>query len=169
MYFRAAGPDQPAILLKVITDALVQSVVASPSTVTKFGGSGAAIEARRMTWGERIRNGAKAEVWLAVIASLVAVGAIVSAFVAPSEEKAVAQAEFAIQLHPIEEHLAAAISTNDPTAIKKAHDDLSAALGAHSKASDALSTWVKRISLSLGAVSAIIAICVAVKRARSTP
>jgi hypothetical protein len=122
-----------------------------------------------MTWRDRIRNGAKAEVWLAAIACLVAIGAIVSACVTPSAEKDVAKAEFAIQLQPIEQHLATAISTSDPAAVKQAHDELSAALSAHSEASDELSTGLKFFTLLLGAVSAIVAICVAIKRAKSTP
>lgn len=172
MVFRAKGEGatQRDVHLMVQVNQAWPSAVVAPGTRPELAKKlGVDIEARRLTKLERVRRLGKAEVLLAVIALLLAASAIVATIVTPSADQQAGRADLAAQLQPIEQRLAAGISTHDPTAIHRAQTQLKSTLKADSYASNDVGTGSTAATLVLGLLSAVIACGVAVKRARTTP
>jgi hypothetical protein len=172
MIFHAKGDGSTSrdVRLMVQVNQGWPSAVVAPVTRQKLANKlGVEIEARRLTWLERVRGLGKAEVLLAVIALLLAASAILTTIVTPSADHKAGRADLATQLQPIEQRLAAGIRTHDPAAVQQAQTQLRAALKAETHASNDVSSAAVGATLVLGLLSAMIACGVAAKRATTTP
>jgi len=172
MVFRATGEGSTGrdVRLMVQVNQGWHSAVVAPGTRPLLAEKlGVDIGARKLTKLERVRGLGKAEVLLAVVALLLAASAIVTTIVTPAAEQKAGRADLSAHLQPIEQRLAAGISTHDPTAIQRAQTQLRSALEADNHASNDVSTGSTAATLVLGLLSAMIACGVAVKRARTTP
>jgi hypothetical protein len=94
---------------------------------------------------------------------------VATTFWAPSADEKLGRAQFATQLEPIEQQLETGIRTDNPATVEQARAALKAAIDGQPHASGLISTSAKYTSLALGALSALIALGVAVKHAKSTP
>ena len=168
MVFRVKGSDQEGVQLKVVANRAVKGV--EVASVTALGAAlGAPIEARRLTKGERIKQFTKSEVILAVMAVLLALCTAVTVFWAPSADEKMGRAEFARQLQPIEQQLTVGLTTHDDAAVQRAHSALAKAVAEQPHSSNILSAIAQYGSLVLGVLSALFALGVTIKHARSSP